>query len=257
MAIQSEPKSEFIKTFKSMLHGHHAREIWGDWVFCSATAFSNAVEFDKALFNARESQYMSIVNKYKGSDYMNRFAKMLTCYIQHTMDFGVEDFLGDVYMSFEMGNDYNGQFFTPIELTKLMAQLTFDADLHRSAIEKNGYVGFSDPAVGAGSCLLALIPALEHHKISPRDIYMEGWDIDLTSALMAYIQLSVNNVPARIVCGNTLSQEIYSVWKTPSYVAFGTGFKLARAEKVKEEPIPTPSTPNLVGLDAIRAALYS
>ncbi len=38
------------------------------------------------------------------------------------------------------------------------------------------------------------------------------WDIDRLTALMAYVQLSLWNVPAEIVVGNTLSLEVREVW---------------------------------------------
>lgn len=51
-------------------------------------------------------------------------------------------------------------------------------------------------------------------------------DVDRTAALMAYIQLSLWNVPATVVVGNSLTLEEREVWLTPAKVnpIFKSGF---------------------------------
>jgi len=46
---------------------------------------------------------------------------------------------------------------------------------------------------------------------------VQATDIDRTTALMCYIQLSLWGVPAQVIVGNTLTNEVREVFYTPVY----------------------------------------
>lgn len=48
-------------------------------------------------------------------------------------------------------------------------------------------------------------------------LWVQAIDVDRMAALMCYIQLSLWNVPAEVIVGNTLSWEIREVWYTPAH----------------------------------------
>ena len=54
----------------------------------------------------------------------------------------------------ELGNDHAGQFFTPYDVCRCMAEITFDPKLHP---DMEGFISVSDPACGAGATLLAFL----------------------------------------------------------------------------------------------------
>ena len=49
-------------------------------------------------------------------------------------------------------------------------------------------------------------------------MHATGVDVDLTAVHMTYLQLSLLNVPAIIVHGNTLAMKEYSRWYTPAHL---------------------------------------
>jgi hypothetical protein len=54
--------------------------------------------------------------------------------------------------------------------------------------------------------------------------------VDRMAALMCYIQLSLWNVPAEVIVGNTLSLEIREVWYTPAHHMGLWKYRLRRKE---------------------------
>jgi len=86
--------------------------------------------------------------------------------------------------------------------------------------------------------VLAVVKTLIGAGYDPaRALWVQAWDIDRLAALMAYVQLSLWNVPAEIVVGNTLSLEVREVWRTPAH---HLGFW---SSKLAAEPRLTPTAP--------------
>lgn len=95
-------------------------------------------------------------------------------------------------------------------------------------IKERGYITINDCACGAGATLIAGIHAaresLEKEGLNwQRHVLVAAQDIDFTTALMCYIQLSLLGCAAYIKIGNTLtdpmtpedSKENY--WYSPMY----------------------------------------
>ena len=73
-----------------------------------------------------------------------------------------EDVLGQTFHDLGVENKWKGQFFTPINLSDLMAELSFD--------EKNGFAKVYEPACGAGSTILGFANAhMMKHPEQPFD----------------------------------------------------------------------------------------
>jgi hypothetical protein len=68
-------------------------------------------------------------------------------------------------------------------------------------------------------------------------------DVDRNAALMCYTQLSLWNVPAEIIVGNTLSWEIREVWYTPAHHLGLWKYRLRRNEENLEVEISTTEQP--------------
>ena len=69
-----------------------------------------------------------------------------------------QDFLGSLYMMCELGNDHAGQFFTPYDVCRCMAEITFDPKLHP---DMEGFISVSDPACGAAGHAACLFERLQ------------------------------------------------------------------------------------------------
>ena len=71
-----------------------------------------------------------------------------------------------------------------------------------------------------------------NQKLNPmHHLWVQCIDIDRTVALMCYIQLSLWNVPAQIVIGNSLSMEYREILYTPAHYMLDWEYKLRKQKK--------------------------
>ncbi|MFB1024993.1 MAG: N-6 DNA methylase, partial [Octadecabacter sp.] len=87
-------------------------------------------------------------------DDQKAFPKLLGLLIE-ALDSEPRDILGPLYMELEIANKDAGQFFTPPELSDLMANLTFGDELNK--LEHQPFITAGEPACGAGGMILALV----------------------------------------------------------------------------------------------------
>lgn len=134
--------------------------------------------------------------------------------------------MGSIFMSLNLGNEHNGQFFTPYHVCELMAEVTMEDVVQK--VKKDGYISIHDPCCGAGATLIAGIHAarkrLEKEKLNYQNhILVVAQDIDMIVALMCYIQLSLLGVAGYVKIGNSLTEPITNMnsrencWFTPMY----------------------------------------
>jgi len=119
------------------------------------------------------------------------------------------DILGRIFMGMDWGNDYNGQFFTPDEIARLLAEIAVSQtveDWKKAPADARVYPFFymQEPACGAGALLLADAKAIERAGLKPNEYMLDGIELDDLTAKMAFVQCAVAGVPARIWRGNAL-----------------------------------------------------
>lgn len=203
-------KQEFYKLFYATAKHQNPQETFADFARTSATALHNAVAFCQD----REDRYLSIIEKYSDNDKQN-LCRMLTLTIEMLESHGKPfDVLGEIYSEFGLTNDKNAQFFTPFPVSAMCAKMTFDDELFNS----KDFVTVSDPASGTGGMLLAFVgEAIERGHNPANKVFCEATDVDEVVALCAYIQLTLWNVPSRVIVGNTLTLEYREQWYTPAF----------------------------------------
>jgi hypothetical protein len=146
-------------------------------------------------------------------------------------------------MELEIANKDAGQFFTPPEVSDLMAQLTFVDQLDQ--LEHQPFITASEPVCGAGGMILSLIKMMVAKGYNPAErIWVQCIDVDRMAALMCYIQLTLWNVPAEVIVGNTLTLEIREVWYTPAHHLGLWKYKLSRKGEGVEVAAKAQSTPS-------------
>jgi N-6 DNA Methylase len=129
-----------------------------------------------------------------------------------------------------------GQIFTPPGLASLMAALVDHGaapseGLIRETVRRDGCFTVLDPAAGSGSLLLAMAERVRDAGLDPAlTLYVEAVDIDTSAARMAFVQLSIRDVPAKVICGDSLSRETRWEAYTPITAARFIPFQQERAK---------------------------
>ena len=207
-----------------------------------AISISNAT--DPYHAKDREKIYSEINSKYSPKE-MQTFADIGAEIIEALEENPDQDLLGELYMTLNLGNDHAGQFFTPYNVCKMMAAMTYGADLN-GQLEDKDWISVNDCACGGGATLIAFAnECLEHHVNYQTDVLFVAQDLDYVVACMCYIQLSLLGCAGYVVIGNTLTNPSASydekgllpidngnVWYTPMY---NRDIWLARRLKAMEE----------------------
>jgi type I restriction-modification system DNA methylase subunit len=215
--------ADFKKTFRELAPYKHRYEVFKDFVTMAACSLHNSLGKEPT----REEEYLRIIGQYKPAD-QQAFPKLLGSLIA-ALDSEPRDVLGPLYMELEIANKDAGQFFTPPELSEMMARMTFAPELDK--LESQDFLTASEPACGAGGMILALVKVMTQAGHDPaRRLWVQAIDVDRMAALMCYTQLSLWNVPAEIIVGNTLSWDIREVWYTPAHHLGGWKHRLKRRD---------------------------
>ena len=211
-------RSDFIKTFNDIARHRHRYEVFRDFVTISAISLHNAIIMNETL----EQEYLDIIAQYSKEE-VSSFCKLLAI-LADMLEPEPCDALGSLYMDLDLGNSNTGQFFTPFEISLLMAQITHGDDLKK--LDKP-FITLSEPACGAGGMVLAFAKVMmQHNHVPAFRLWAQCIDIDRVAALMCYVQLTLWHIPAEVVVGNALTLETREVFYTPAHYMHGWDMKL-------------------------------
>lgn len=225
----------FIKLVHDNARRHHRHEVFRDFCELAALSISNSV--DRAQFQVREARYLDIASRYQREE-LDRFAQMLA-HLVEALEIRPTDVLGQIFMSLDLGDAWKGQFFTPYEVSRMMALMTLtDA---ASVIEQQGFLLVNEPAAGAGGMLIAVANALLEQGINYQNaMHATAIDIDATACHMTYLQLSLLHVPAIVIHGNALWPDPSAPhWVTPAHVLGFWDIRLRRRQDREDSVQPS------------------
>ncbi|MGQ6551046.1 N-6 DNA methylase, partial [Serratia sp. IR-2025] len=164
-------RREFIRLFRETARYHHRHEVFRDFAEMATLAVQNVFLRSPDL----EKEYLAIAGRYQPDD-VNRMTQLLGC-LTGALECQPGDFLGQIFMELEIGSDHMGQFFTPYHLSALMARLTAGDVL--SELEHKPFITLQEPAVGAGSMVIAFAEMLAEQGINYQDkLFASCMDID-------------------------------------------------------------------------------
>lgn len=214
-------------------HRHRLNTVFSDFCELAALGISNSA--DLRNWKTREARYLQIVGTYERPE-VERFKEMFFCLVDW-LERGFGDRLGELFMSLELGDAYKGQFFTPFEVSSLMAELTLIG--MEETIRTRGFIEMSEPACGSGGMVIACAQAMKINGFNyQKMMHATLVDVDATAVHMAYVQCSLYGIPAIIVHGNTLSMKEYAHWYTPMHILGGWNFKLSRSSQGSALTVP-------------------
>lgn len=218
-------KQSFISLFNSIARHNHRYTVFTDFVTMSAITFHNAIYKLESL----ENEYLQIVGKYKKEE-VNLFCELLGNFIQ-LLDVEPRDVLGSLYMELDLGNTNNGQFFTPHDLSLFLAKINYGDELENFT---KPFVTLSEPACGAGGMILAFANEMLKKGHNPAEkLWVQAIDIDRLAGFMCYLQLSLWNIPAQVIIGNTLTMKFREIYYTPAYYLYHWESRLLLRESIE------------------------
>ena len=247
---QMDKQKALIKNLNTMARDKKRYRVFDDFIYLSAASLHNqGAWFDQQ----REDRYLSIIKTYDEED---RFlmAENLGLLVD-LLQSHPHDALGEIYMNLELGDKEQGQFFTPDSVSQLMANL--QCPNIKDILKNKPFFSLGENACGAGGMVLATVKNVIEQGYNPaKTMWVQAIDIDRTAALMCYIQLSLWNVPAQVIVGNSLTLETNEVWFTPAYVMYGWAGKLERQRKdaiAPQQPVEQPAT-KIIDFDPVKHA---
>ena len=206
-------KNFILTSIKKLGNKYGIHESFKDIVVCCAYSFANSVDFNEK----REKEYLRIINKYSDEE-KEFFPKIIVALVnEYSASKEPVDILGEIYENLNLIKKDAAQFFTPLNVCKMMAKVTVDKNYYKRILEEKGYINISDPACGSGRNLYAIYDELLNNGVSKKDILIVGDDLDLICCCMTYIQLTQMGANAIIHRQNTLTMDIYDTFYSVSF----------------------------------------
>lgn len=226
---------DYLKEFISKLHNldkaRRINEVFKDFLILCTCSLAQPFYRSSEI----EQRYLNTVKHYT-KEQAEEFSKLLALLVM-ALEEKHQDFLGQVYMQLNLGNVANGQFFTPYNVSKMMSKICF-VDIEKQLEEKD-FITLSEPCCGSGGMIIAYAETLKEHGYNYQyQLFVEAIDIDEMCFMMAYIQLSLLGVGAKVIHGDSLTLNFHKVLYTPFYFVNGVGWKLKLQNKASNNELP-------------------
>lgn len=219
---------DYLKEFISKLHNldnaRRVNEVFKDFlILCTCSLAQPFYRSDEI-----EQRYLNTVKQYT-KEQAEEFSKLLALLVM-ALEEKHQDFLGQVYMQLNLGNVANGQFFTPYHVSKMMSEICF-TDIAKQLEEKD-FISLSEPCCGSGGMIIAYTETLKEHGYNYQNqLFVEAIDIDEMCFMMAYIQLSLLGVGAKVIHGDSLKLKFQLRLYTPFYFLNNFEYKLKKQNR--------------------------
>jgi type I restriction-modification system DNA methylase subunit len=218
-------RKQFIKVFDDLARHRERHDVLADFLEMAFCAIRKKTLPAGAEADAIEERYMAVVRRNKPEDVRQAIPKLFGITALAVQDGGC-DFLGQVVVELELPSQHMGQFFTPYDVSRMIAELTLDTV--EEIIAEQGFVTVQEPACGAGGMIIAAADVLARKGFDvARQLYVEAIDISPLCFRMSYLQASLRGIPAAIRRGNTLSGEVFETAVTPAFFGFYASHKAA------------------------------
>jgi hypothetical protein len=214
-AAQEDLSTEFTRLFNRLAPHHHRHTVLADFAELAYCAIRQQTLPPGPESEATEERYMTIVAKHKPDD-IREMPKLLA-WTQMAVAEGGCDFLGSIAQKLELADARSGQFFTPYDVSRLLAEMTITDE----PVPKRGFHTLMEPACGAGGMVIAAADVMVARGVDiETQLFAEAWDVSSLCYHMAYIQIAARGIPAFVRRANSLSMEIFESAATPAMSKF-------------------------------------
>lgn len=146
----------------------------------------------------RGSEHLEYDKKIKPT-YKNKLSEILLTIGEDLENKPFADAFGDCFMEL-FSNSYKGQFFTPENVSKMMAKMCLSFNYEKRET-------INDPACGSGRTLLSAAELLE------RNCFLVGQDLDSYCVWMTTCNFILHSLEGDVIHGNTLTNKLYKLYK--------------------------------------------
>lgn len=212
MPMKSDYRKELIDEIRTLAQSRGLNAVFT--TFLELVANSIAAQMDVITSAKREARYDELAKKLTPEDLTSyaRMFSLLWLEINRQREDPC-DVLGNIYHKLKLNSEWNGQFFTPDNICRMMAQIINPVD---EFTDKEKPVMINEPTCGSGTMIIGAIWAMQRQNFDyQHKAFFVAQDIDIRCVWMAYIQLSLYRIPAVVIHGNTLTLTEWDRWYTP------------------------------------------
>lgn len=212
MANKAKEKSSgemLVEEIQNLGRTHGLNTVFTN--FLELTALALSIQFDPVNRAERQERYGELEKSLDG-EALSAYGRMTFYLVMAVREYRSDpkDILGEVYTRLNLSNEWNGQFFTPDSVSRLMAELL---QIPGDIPEGKGHVTINEPTCGSGTMIYGAVWAMQKNGFDyQRKSLFVAQDIDIRCVWMTYIQCCLYRIPIVVIHGNTLTQENWSYW---------------------------------------------
>lgn len=207
-------KKRIIKNIDFFLYKRDKIQVFTDAVEYNALKFAIIVSPKKQEERImRIKDILDIYADEKDKQHFDSICSDMSDMLSQMID-NYGDHLGEIYMELSGGKKAAGQYFTPYEVSRLMAEMT----VGQTDLPKDKILTFNEPCCGSGGLIIATADALNERgfNYTSNAVFIAN-DIDRNCALMCYLQTSWAAMPAIILHQDTITQKAWDEFFTPAF----------------------------------------
>lgn len=207
----SDLKQDFIKEVHAASRSRYAVDVFADMVRAMAIALESPFTLGERK-KSLEAEYAQIKGRYESNEFAHFPHALAITYM--ALERRREDFLGHALEALGAANTRNGQFLTPVCVSRMMAQV----GLRGLETRPGEIIRLSDPSCGSSVLLIEGAEKLLADGIPQRDILLIAGDIDGRACDISYVQLALLGYAAVVQHMDALSMRRISPDRfTPGY----------------------------------------
>ena len=204
-------KKEFIKEVHAAARARYAVEVFADMVRTMALALESPLTLGERR-KAIEAEYAQIKGRYTEDEFVH--FPIALAMVQMALERHREDFLGHALENLGAANTHNGQFLTPVCVSRMMAAV----NCRGLDYTPGKIISISDPSCGSSVLLIEGAEAMIADGVNQADILVLAGDIDHRACDISYVQLSLLGYAAVVQHMDALAMKRISPDRfTPGY----------------------------------------
>ncbi len=212
--MNDDLKKLFIKEVTAAARSRFAVDVFADMVRAMAICLESPLVIGERHAEL-EKEYAQIKGRYE--DEFVHFPIALAL-VQMALEKSREDFLGHALEELGAANTRNGQFLTPVCVSRMMAMVNLAGFEHTPG----EVVKLADPACGSSVLLIEGAERLIAQGARQGDIVLVAGDVDGRACDISYVQLSLLGYAACVQHMDALAQKRYSPDRyTPGWYLHG------------------------------------